>query len=434
MLLFVLRAPVPAGPTLQFIARAAWLGAAAVAVVFFLLVSAGCGRRLPRPAPFVDSEIVRGPMLGRLGGESVSVTFVLRSQKRAAVRVRQVGGSWLEAQPPVRVGTADRLGRARFEWQLTGLIPGTGYEYQVLSSSGELTDPIAFRTPLPAPAGLRFVFFGDSGSGLPVQRFVSRAMFEVRPELLIHGGDLVYELGEDHQYDAKFFVPYRELLAQTPFYGSLGNHDYGTRGGADYLDNLTLPTSGPGGERYYTFTHGVARFICLDSNLFGDHFEQSAQGRWFDAVVSQPWEGWTFVFFHHPLYSGVRHPRFRRAELRLRRQMAQHLERTGIDLILAGHYHSYQRTHPLGSQGKRRIIHIISGGGGAKLYPVQREAFLTRALARFHFVVFEVLDARRLELEVIEVSPTDGKTSSFETVLLERAQAGVRVLRESSPY
>ena len=80
--------------------------------------------------------------------------------------------------------------------------------------------------------------------------------------LIVNSGD------QDHDWDAKFYSPYRELLQHIPFHPSLGNHDgNGSESRGDltvYLDNFFFPENRP--ARYYTFSFGgLADFFALDS-------------------------------------------------------------------------------------------------------------------------------------------------------------------------
>ncbi len=317
----------------------------------------------------------------------------------------------------------------RHEVELRGLVPAREYTYQVWVDGKPASQSFDFRTAPAGPTPLRFALHGDSGSGLPEQHAVARAIEQSKPDLVVHTGDLIYERGADADYDAKFFRPYRTLVARIPMYITLGNHDYLTPGAQPYLNNLVLPTNPAGHERWYAFTYGFARFVCLDSNLVRADFARSEQGRWFAAEVAKPWSGWTIVFFHHPLYSGARRPEMRRDDVRRRALMSAVLEVPGVDLILGGHYHSYQRMHPVSHTGKRRLVHITSGGGGARLYPVNPEPYIAASRSAFHFVLFEVESATKMRLAAMEVDEggTGAAGTVFDRVTLRRADGGVFV-------
>jgi uncharacterized protein (TIGR03382 family) len=56
----------------------------------------------------------------------------------------------------------------------------------------------------------------------------------------------------------------------------------------------------------------------------------------------------------------------------MRREFAPLFERYGVDLVLTGHDHNYERSHPMlgdgvAPPGKRGIPYLVVGGGGASL-------------------------------------------------------------------
>ncbi len=256
---------------------------------------------------------------------------------------------------------------------------------------------------------------------------IGKAILAAKPDLVIHGGDLVYSKGADKDYDAHFFRPYRELIASVPFYPCLGNHDYGTRQGQPYLDNLVLPNNNPKKhERFYSFVHGDSGFICLDSNQFGLDFTLSGQRKWLAQQLKQKrWSGWTFAFFHHPLYSAKR-SRIAGARAR-RKKIAPILERGKVDLVLAGHDHYYHRTHPVSVTKNWTLIEIISGAGGAGLYSGKPQNYTAKFKSAYHYVLVEVESNSTLRIEARQVDITTGKETVIETVKLTRTKNGTRV-------
>ena len=63
---------------------------------------------------------------------------------------------------------------------------------------------------------------------------------------------------------------------------------------------------------------------------------------------------WKIVALHHPPYSSGRHG----STVGAREQLEPILVRRHVDLVLAGHDHHYERTHP--HQG---VTYVVSGGG-----------------------------------------------------------------------
>ena len=100
---------------------------------------------------------------------------------------------------------------------------------------------------------------------------------------------------------------------------------------------FTLPEHGPQGleETCYTFDYQGARFVVLNSNE-----GLLAQAEWLDGVLAREPQRWTIVTFHHPVFS----PAKGRDNPELRRLWKPVLDRYRVDLVLAGHDHTYARS------------------------------------------------------------------------------------------
>lgn len=208
-------------------------------------------------------------------------------------------------------------------------------------------------TKLPMKDGsVKFAVIGDSGTGGGAQQKVAEqiaASHKLFPfEFVLMLGDNLYGTEGPDDFEKKFERPYRPLLdAGVKFYAALGNHDDPTQ--TNYKDfNMN-------GERYYTFKapRGSVRFFALDSN-----YMQAEQIKWLEKELPSSDSDWKIAFFHHPLYSsGEKHG----ADLELRKQLEPLFLANGVDLVLTGHEHFYERLKP--QQG----IHYIITGSAAKL-------------------------------------------------------------------
>ena len=117
-----------------------------------------------------------------------------------------------------------------------------------------------------------------------------------------------------------------------------------------YYNIFTLPKAAEAGglasgtEAYYSFDYANIHFICLES------FEtnRSATGpmlTWLRNDLASTAQPWIIAFFHHPPYSKGSHDSDTELELREMRQNALPiLENAGVDLVLSGHSHSYERS------------------------------------------------------------------------------------------
>ena len=211
----------------------------------------------------------------------------------------------------------------------------------------------AQQVSLPMKEGsVRFAVIGDSGTGGGAQRKVAEriaAVHKIYPfEFVLMLGDNLYGSEGEGDYAAKFEKPYKPLLdAGVKFYAALGNHD-------DPSQRLYKPFN-MNGERFYTFKapRGSVRFYALDSN-----YMQKDQLDWLAKELASSDSDWKIAFFHHPLYSsGEKHG----SDLGLREQIEPLFIKNGVDVVLTGHEHFYERLKP------QNGIHYIVSGSSAKL-------------------------------------------------------------------
>src|SRR4029077_8700527 len=140
-----------------------------------------------------------------------------------------------------------------------------------------------------------------------------------------------------------------------------------------------------GDEDYYSFDAGNAHFVVLETN--DPMAPGGAQATFLDQdlTASQAW--WKIVVFHHTIYSSGTH---HGSALTIRANVVPLLDKHHVDLVLMGHEHNYERTHPmLGDQvvGEGQgTLYLTTGGGGADLSPVGTSDFTAYSESALHFV------------------------------------------------
>jgi hypothetical protein len=146
--------------------------------------------------------------------------------------------------------------------------------------------------------------------------------------------------------------------------GTLGNHDVAVLGGRYEFDELRMPAS-----HYRRRVETVALFL-LNSNRVND-----AQTAWLRRSLRVATARWKVVLFHHPPYSCGGHD----GDGRVRRRWVPLFTRFGVDLVLSGHAHNYQRF-----ARRYGVTYVVHGGGGAPLYGVTPcpQTYLRRVRAR----------------------------------------------------
>jgi len=290
--------------------------------------------------------------------------------------------------------------------RLNNLDPSKRYYYRVTNK--KLVAEAWFDThPQPGEeVSFTFAAIGDSGSGFDIQDEVAAQMRYLRPSFVVHTGDIIYSHGQAKHLKNKFFDPYHSLMNTSPFFLSLGNHDYDTREGMDILDAVHLPTNPvTETEHYYTFTYGNTRFIALDSIRFlTEGFEGSPQWNWLVQEFEKNSTDWTIIFFHHPLYSSGDH-----AIEPGMRDLHPLFVMNGVDLVINGHDHHYERTNIIDG-----IQYLVTGGGGANVRTPEPNSDTAFAIKAHHFVQIDVTP------EYLRFRATNEKGETLDTCVWEK--------------
>ena len=177
---------------------------------------------------------------------------------------------------------------------------------------------------------------------------------EREADLMLMLGDNAYIDGTDAEYQAAVFDTYPDQLRRLPLWPTIGNHDARSSDGVNevgpYFDMFTLPKQGEcggqpsGTEAYYSFDYGDVHFVCLDSATI-DTSHAMTMYAWLLADLASTDKDWTIAYWHHPPYSrGSHNSDFEGALIGMRQFFVPVLENFGIDLVLSGHSHSYERS------------------------------------------------------------------------------------------
>jgi len=247
---------------------------------------------------------------------------------------------------------------------LSPLSPNTTYYYAVGSSTVTLAGGDAnhsFVTPPLSGASVptRVWVLGDSGTADANARAVRDAYYahtgSTPTNLWLMLGDNAYNSGLDSEFQAAVFDMYPAMLRKAVLWPTLGNHDGGaansSTGTGPYYDNFTLPKQGEAGglasgtEAYFSFDYGAIHFINLES-FETNRAVNGPMLTWLQNDLASTTQKWIVAFFHHPPYSKGSHDSDVDIEMKEMRQNALPiLEAGGVDLVLTGHSHSYERSY-----------------------------------------------------------------------------------------
>ena len=317
--------------------------------------------------------LLRGPYLQMGTGSSMNIRWRTDIATISRVRYGTSAGSLTNMAEELSSKTEHNI-------KLTGLSTNTFYWYSVESASGVLQgDADNYFKTLP-PVGEKQLFrigvFGDCGANntnqLEVRNSITTYLGSNYMNAWILLGDNAYSIGTDAQYSTGFFNYYKDkFLKQNPLYPAPGNHDYDSPSGARTAHNnpyhsiFTMPTAGEAGgapsgtKSYYSFDIGNIHFISLDSD--GLHGPDGSKKKIYDLPnVQVDWliqdleantnKDWVIAYWHHPPFTKGSHDSDNQSAINdadlveVRTKLIKVLEDRGVDLILCGHSHVYERT------------------------------------------------------------------------------------------
>ena len=309
--------------------------------------------------------LVRGPYLQ----SGTSVSMVIRWRTDVATNSRLRWGTNPASLTNVIDSTASVM---EHEVKISGLLPLTKYYYSIGSATVTLQgDANNYFSTLPAQGTtgpVRIGVFGDCGNNSANQIQVRNGMQNYLGSNYMNAwillGDNAYSFGTDAEYQVGFFNIYKDrFLKQNPLYPAPGNHDYA--GDAVLQDNhntpyysiFSMPVKAEAGgvasnnKAYYSFNIGNIHFLSLDSYGKEDNATRlydtlGKQVQWVKAdLAANTNKTWIVAYWHHPPYTKGSHDSDTEDDLvKMRTNFIKILERMGVDLILCGHSHSYERS------------------------------------------------------------------------------------------
>ncbi|MGH2793818.1 MAG: fibronectin type III domain-containing protein [Actinomycetota bacterium] len=348
--------------------------------------------------------------------------------------------------------------------RVSGLEPATTYTYRVRHDGGE-SPSATFHTAPAASETFTFTSFGDQGVNDDAAA-ITALVEKIAPAFQFHVGDICYAyrvgfgnplepappvqalvpiLTDQSVWDA-WLAMVSPQAARAPWMTTVGNHEmeygYGPLGYDSYSARFALPQNGPAGApTIYSFRYGNAAFIALDGNDSSHeirpnrNYTAGAQEGWLRATLiglrSDPAIDFIVAGFHNCSYcTNIVHG----SDAGPRERWGALFDEFTVDLVVNGHNHQYERTHPI--RGGSATVeappgatinpetagttYITAGGGGQLGY--QASTFpLSAVTIDLGLRIPEVADwsaTRYLDLSLIavDVAPRDATGVATMTI------------------
>ena len=226
----------------------------------------------------------------------------------------------------------------RFTAKLSGLQPGTVYEYQLAPDSLWNTE-FAFTTAATSDT-FSFVWFGDTHYSPKFGRLFN-LVDSIHPEVAFYtiAGDLVSDGLYRNQWDDLFFYP-AEIISRKPLMCVPGNHDNRAGLGAMmYRELFSYPKNAPAGvptEQTYSFTYKNTLFLMIDATSPID-----VQTGWIEEQLKNSTATWKIAVFHFPPYN------YEEPYFNIQNTWVPLFDKYHVDMVFGGHIHYYMRSKPM---------------------------------------------------------------------------------------
>ncbi len=300
----------------------------------------------------LHSAILRGPYLQ----QGTHSSIIIRWATNTPVQGKVLYGT---APDKLLLSATEAAATCDHTVKLQNLESDTKYYYAIAHSTEILDEGFFFVTAPKQAKPTRIWVVGDSGRGNEIAAQVRDGYLKFtgtrHTDLWLMLGDNAYDTGTWDEYQRGVFEMYPQILRNSVLWTAIGNHDAGSASSewqsGPYYELFNPPTQGEAGgiasgtAAYYSFDYGNIHFICLDS-YGSDRASTGAMLSWAAEDATSSDKDWKIAFWHHPPYTKGSHDSDTEIELiEMRERALPILEAAGVDLVLSGHSHSYERSY-----------------------------------------------------------------------------------------
>ncbi len=322
--------------------------------------------------------------------------------------------------------------------KLSDLKPDTEYYYRC-GYSGYWSGVFTFRTAPEDPEDFSFLVIGDSRNpgyndhDLSRWEMVVQAMQDDLREnedkygFLHFLGDNIYEPDQQYVWE-KWFDILSIVSREIVFMESIGNHEY------DYYTKEPVPNyleqfAFPGNELWYSYDYSNTHIISLDTE--SDFSVDSPQYDWLvndlDQVSEDEKNQWVIVTFHRPPFTSGGN-----GNREVREYLCPLFDQYGVDLVLCGHMHIYERFYPLNHKGEivdynishyddpPVPIYVVDGCAGAPQYSSNPKDWTVYMEKEFGYSRISITMSGTLHFEHVQVK--NGQRKVVDAFEIEKEQ------------
>ncbi|MDK2840730.1 MAG: acid phosphatase type 7 [Anaerophaga sp.] len=301
-----------------------------------------------------------------------------------------------------------------YQLKLENLQAGTNYYAEITDSKdAEPSQKVFFKTAPDEEVPFRFGVIADTESRPFINRHISDGLWNNRPDFFTILGDLTdggHQEFKD-QWTQEFFPGMDKILGRVPVFPVAGNGE----GDLFWFNRFFSP---PNEHGYYKFQYSNAEFFVLNSNQKEAFSPGGSQYEWLSRQLDNSSSDWKFVLLHHAPFSSdendygdsYRGPSDM-GDMEIRK-IVPLCEQYGVDMVMFGHLHCYERSWPLknGKVHPDGVVYLQAGGGGGNPedFAPHRTWFSAKTHRGYHYCIINInngylrLDTYDLEHQLID--------------------------------
>ncbi len=331
----------------------------------------------------VHAEILTKPYLQAVTANSIYILVETNSGESLMVDYGETKKYGSKAKDEFAVKTKKRKPTYVHRIKLKGLQANTNYYYKV-TGKGKTISQSSFTTAANPGTSFKFAVQGDSRSNPKIFAKVMKGIAGHNPRFALYTGDIAYDSAYETWKKEFFIEEQMEFAASAAFFNAVGNHEGWTQNTKAFTQ---APESASGRQDYYSFEYGDLYVLVLNTQASLNF--SKGQLKFAAESLKNTKRIWKIVVYHIPAYGAGGH-----GESKTMINVSKKIfEPLGVDIVLNGHSHFYQRNYVNG------VYHIIMAGGGAPLYTPKKAKYTQKSVKKHHFGIFDV-SSSTLQLNV----------------------------------
>jgi hypothetical protein len=238
---------------------------------------------------------------------------------------------------------------------MISLLPTTTYYYRVGDGVNSWSEIFNFKTFDPASKSITYAVIADMAYDNISDDTVSvlkEMVADGKIDVVIHSGDISYADGYEPHWD-NFLNKVQDIAAHIPYMVVPGNHEFWynfTAYKSRFFMPGTLEEGGSGDNMYYMWQYGFTHFLAMNSETAIDTPMFTDQEMdWVNkdlTTVNRENTPWLISHFHRVMYCTSGDCKGSAGQI-LRDKAEDVFYNAGVDVVIQGHVHTYERSYPM---------------------------------------------------------------------------------------